>query len=170
MNLALITERMLQNADALRGLAGGIGEEQARWRPAPDQWSILEIVNHLLDEEQQDFRTRLDLLLHHPATPWPEIDPQGWCVERGYNQRDLPSSVAAFLGERQRSIAWLRGLQDPAWDNAYQHPLWGEIKAGTLLASWLAHDLLHIRQLAKLHFHFFRRQSEPYLTDYAGKW
>ena len=170
MDLDLITQRMSQNADAIHGLASGVGEEQARWRPAPEKWSLLEIVSHLADEERDDFRTRLDLLLHDPGKSWPGIDPQGWCAEHGYNDGDLAESLQDFLAERERSIAWLLGLQEPAWDNRYRHPLLGEIEAGSMMTSWLAHDLLHIRQLTKLHFDFFARRNRPYTGLYAGNW
>jgi len=170
MNLDLITTRMSQNGDAVRGLVKGVSMEQALWQQAPDKWSMVEIVSHLADEEREDFRTRLDLLLHHPGQTWPGIDPQGWSQERGYRDRDLQESLEDFLSERQSSIAWLRTLQEPRWDNIYQHPLLGEIKAGSILTSWLTHDLLHIRQLTKLHFDYFSRQTKPYSGDYAGKW
>jgi hypothetical protein len=170
MDLKYIGERLAQNADAVKGLVGGVGPEQARWQPTPGKWSLLEIINHLGDEERDDFRKRLDLLLHHPDQEWPGIDPEGWCVERKYNERELEPSLEDFLAERQSSIAWLRTLENPAWENSYQHPLLGEIKAGSLLNSWLAHDLLHIRQLTKLHFDYFTRRNKPYSVDYAGKW
>jgi hypothetical protein len=112
----------------------------------------------------------LDLLLHRPGQTWPGIDPQGWSQERGYRDRDLQESLEDFLSERQTSVAWLRSLREPRWDNTYQHPLLGEIKAGSILTSWLTHDLLHIRQLTKLHFDYFSRQARPFSGDYAGKW
>ena len=41
----------------------GLDEESARWRPGPARWSLLEILCHLLDEEREDFRRRIALLL-----------------------------------------------------------------------------------------------------------
>ena len=80
-----IIERMRANADVFDALTRGVSEEQARWKPASDQWSILEVVNHLADEEVEDFRHRLDLTLHRPGEPWPPIDPEVWARERQYN-------------------------------------------------------------------------------------
>jgi len=170
MNVAYFTVRLYKNLEAVQSLVRGVGEEQVRWKPVPEEWSILEVVNHLYDEEREDFRQRLDLLLHHPDRPWPDIDPEGWAVERRYNQRDLETSLNNWLEERQRSVSWLNGLSAPAWEARYEHPRAGELAAGDLLASWLAHDFLHLHQLAQLHWQYASLVANPYAVDYAGAW
>ena len=161
--------QMLEDGERVRTLCQGISEQQARWKPDPGSWSMLEVVNHLLDEEREDFRVRLDYTLHRPGEPWPPIDPGGWVTERAYNQRDAEESLAQFLSEREASITWLRGLSAPDWDAAYDAP-WGPIRAGDIFASWVAHDLLHMRQLLELHWAFIMIEMEPYRPDYAGEW
>jgi DinB superfamily len=162
-------DRFFNNVSVFRGLMRDVCEEQARWKPSPEKWSMLEVVNHLYDEERDDFRTRLDLLLHHPDKRWPPIDPPRWAVERKYNEREMGESLERFLQERERSIEWLKGLTEPDWESRYEHPQ-GVISAGDLLASWLAHDLLHIRQIARLHWQYLNLTSSPYQTAYAGEW
>ena len=169
MDMQRLLSRMAGNAEHVRALAQGVSEQQARWKPHPDSWSILEVINHLLDEERHDFRVRLDYTLHHPGVPWPSIDPGGWVTERRYNQRNLATSLADFLSEREASITWLRTLSTPDWNATHEAP-WGPIRAGDLFASWVAHDLLHIRQLVELHWAFTTRELAPYSPDYAGEW
>ena len=94
-----IIERLRANADVFDALTRGVSEEQARWRPASDKWSILEVVNHLADEEVEDFRHRIDLALHRPGEPWPPIDPEVWARERQYNSRELGQSVEGTVLE-----------------------------------------------------------------------
>ena len=106
----------------------------ARWKPAPDSWSILEVVNHLYDEEREDFRVRLDTILYHPGRPWPPINSTGWVTERAYNQRDLSHYAEAFLKERRKSLAWLRGLETPDWQASVTAPF-GQISAGDMFAA-----------------------------------
>ncbi|UCC64195.1 MAG: DinB family protein [Anaerolineae bacterium] len=170
MKLEFFIARLSQNAEAIQSLLSGVAGEQARWKPSPDEWSLLEVINHLYDEEQEDFRQRLDLTLHQPDQPWPDIDPQGWVVERGYNLRDLEASLENFLRERRRAVAWLASLSSPDWEARREHPQAGGLSAGDLLASWLAHDFLHLRQLVQLHWQTVSRLAEPYTTRYAGAW
>ena len=169
MNLPFYIDRLSHTVEVLGTLVQGVMPEQACWKPAADRWSILEVVNHLDDEERDDFRARLDSLLHHPGQPLPPIDPPRWAVERRYNERELKESLGRFLSERHKSLQWLRSLQDPNWENAYQLPH-GTIQAGDILVSWAAHDLLHVRQLAKLHWEYLNRESVPFQTQYAGAW
>jgi hypothetical protein len=170
LTIAEAASRLAASAETVRTLVDAAAAAQAAWRPAPGQWSILDVVNHLADEEAEDFRTRLDLLVTRPGEAWPPIDPEGWVVSRGYAARDLAESLARFGDERSRSLTWLRTLAVPDWNRAGDHPVAGPITAGSLLASWVVHDLLHVRQLARLHGAWVAARAEPHSTRYAGEW
>ena len=169
MDLDFATVQMANNAERIRALVQGVSDEQARWKTCPDSWSILEVVNHLYDEERDDFRARLDHILHSPGRPWPGIDPEGWVTERRYNQRDLKQSVRNLLRAREESLVWLRDLESPDWGAIYNAPF-GKMTAGDMLASWVAHDLLQMRQLVELHRAYAVRQVAPHSLEYAGPW
>ena len=160
---------LLQRGPGVFGtLLDGLDEDSMRWRPAPDKWSALEVICHLADEERQDFRLRLDLVLHDPGRPWPGIDPPAWVTERDYQGRTPSDAIDDFMHERAKSMIWLDSLEAPAWDNEHKHPSLGPLRAGDLLASWAAHDLLHLRQLTALRFHHLARAAAPYTPDYAS--
>jgi hypothetical protein len=169
MDLDQVIERMSANAGIMEGLTKGIGAEQARWKPAPDKWSILEVINHLYDEEREDFRQRLELVLSDPTLTWPSIAPQEWVTIRAYGERNLGESLSNFLTERQKSLAWLKNLRTPNFQNRHEHEA-GSLRAGDLLASWLAHDFLHIRQITRLHWQHLTAKADPFKTEYAGPW
>jgi hypothetical protein len=42
--------------------------------------------------------------------------------------------------------------------------------AGDMFASWIVHDILHLRQLVKLQWLSAIRELEPRKVDYAGLW
>jgi len=183
MDLAAARAQLAAHADAVAALVGTFDAEAARWRPAPDAWSALEVVCHLADEERDDFRTRVALTLQDPALPWPPIDPGGWVTARGYAERDLADALADFAAERRRTLAWLDTLAQaaaaPPWSNAARHPAGFTLRAGDLMASWLAHDLLHLRQLVELRYGALAAGRDPAATGapdggwdirYAGEW
>jgi hypothetical protein len=155
MDVEYFASRMATHAACIRALVEGITDEQARWKPDPTSWSILEVLCHLGDEEREDFRSRIDYTLHRPGEHWCRIDPAGWVTQRQYNQ--------------QESVGWLRALSSPAWDVIY-HTSWGPIAAGDLFAAWVAHDILHMRQLVELRWALTRADLEPRNLDYAGEW
>ncbi len=153
----------------IQAVLAGVDAEQARWKPDADSWSILEVVCHLVDEEREDFRTRLDHILMQAEGMPPGIDPQGWVTERGYNQRDFAEMVRQFADEREKSIMYLSKLDNPNWDNSITGP-WGTIHAGDMLLAWVNHDLLHLRQLVELQWAYAGTTFAPYSRDYAGEW
>lgn len=169
MDLGYAIQHLANHATIIHSLVGGVSLEQARWRPQSAAWSMLEVMHHLYDEEREDFRRRLDHVLHQPDQTWPSIDPVGWVLQRRYNEQDFEQTVTGFLRERDQSLGWLQSLESPDWLISYEAP-WGAIKAGDLLASWVAHDLLHVRQLVELHRAHLTRQLEPFRVEYAGQW
>ena len=152
-------------------VVNGISIDDARWKPTGEDWSILEILRHLGDEEVDDFRTRLRLTLENPAQEWPGIYPSDWAVQRKYNEANFDEAVSRFVDERAASIKWLRGLrEDVDWSIAHQHPKVGPIRAGDLLAAWAAHDCLHLRQISKRLYQLTQRDAGAFSVRYAGEW
>ena len=96
------------------------------------------------------------------------ISAEDW-QELGVGLIQRARALDAFLRERAASLEWLRGLHEPNWDATY-HARWGVLRAGDLLAAWLAHDHLHVRQLNELHYAYLAQQAAPYSVEYAGDW
>lgn len=168
-NAPALIARLESLGSVLTAMVAGVPRADAVWRPPSGAWSILEIVNHLADEESLDFRARVRLTLEDPAADWPAIHPSQWAVEKRYNDRDLAESAARFAAERRESIRWLRSLQSPDWSRAHMHPRAGPLSAGRLLGAWAAHDALHIRQIAKRFYELAPRDSGEEV-GYAGEW
>lgn len=160
------------NAPAIAALARAMPPERAYWRPTPEDWSAVEVVNHLADEETEDFRDLLDRILHRPEEPLPaDSGPTSdWVVARAYNERDFDESLSRFLREREASLAWLRSLGAPDWSRTAMNPSGRTRRAGDVLVAWAAHDLLHLRQLVEIQFAHRAADAAPYSVDYAGEW
>ncbi len=170
MGTPRLIDRLERFAQTLPAVVGDISPDDARWRPGDGAWSILEIVNHMADEEVGDFRTRLELTLRGAGEPWPPIDPEGWAIERRYNEQDPSATVDRFVLARRASVSWLRSLERPDWSKTHEHPKLGCMRAGDILAAWTAHDALHLRQIAKRLYQMIGRDAGEYSTRYAGQW
>ena len=169
MDYNKIVKELKRNADAFKTLLDKLSEEQYLWKQNPDKWCLLEIICHLCDEEREDFRKRTKLVLESPELPLPKIDPVGWVKERKYTEQDYTKKLNEFPAEREKSIEWLTSLQNPNWENAYEHPKFGKMSAKLFLSNWLAHDYLHIRQITKLKYDYLKFISGEDLS-YAGNW
>jgi len=131
-------------------------------------WCILEIVCHLYDEEREDFRTRLRSVLESPLASPPPIDPPAWVKERNYIDQDYGVMLQKFEEERKHSIVYLKSLDQPKWDNYYEHAHLGKLDGNHFLRNWLAHDYLHIKQIIQRKYQFLHSQTGD--ISYAGKW
>jgi len=162
-------DQLARNGDVFRALLNDLSLQEIIWKPAPEKWCAQEVACHLRDEEREDFRARLHSTLETPQLHWPKIDPAAWVAERRYMEQDFSTVLLEFLAERDASVAWLRGLGNAPWDNAYIHPKVGPVSCDLLLTNWVAHDLHHIRQLTNLRYGYLKANSTVPL-DYAGTW
>ncbi len=170
MDICHLIQRMEILPTTIDAMVAGLPESDWHWRPAEGGWSILEIVCHLVDEETTDFRVRIQITLQQDGRTWPSIDPEQAAIDRDYQNQSIPEQLARLQAERAASLEWLRQLQSPDWNAAYQHPTLGTIKAGDLMAAWAAHDALHIRQIAKRIYQLTLRDTAEFTTAYAGEW
>ncbi len=160
---------LVDSTDMIRALLAGITQDEARAKPSPDAWSMLELLCHLYDEEREDFREHLDFILHRQSEKWHRIDTEGWVTDRKYNEQDFREMKEKFFSERSKSLDWLKGLSNAAWDTSYTTEF-RTMNAWEMLASWVAHDNLALRQLVELRRVRLENLTKPYSIEYAGDW
>src|SRR5690606_24578543 len=170
MDFNYCVRELSANAAAIPHLVAGIDAEQARWKPSPNDWSVLEVICHLADEEREDFRARIRHVLSGTDQPAPPIDPQVWVTQRAYNQRDLGESVADYLQERQQSLEWLQGLTYVLWESSIPQSLVQGFRLVDLLFASVVYDLSHQRQLVKFKWSYELIANPPLYTGHPGKW
>jgi len=94
--------------------------EQARWRPAPKEWSVIEIVGHLADSERI-FSYRALCIARNDPTPLPGADLEAYVPAAGFESRALADVVGEYVTDgtpcHGSAPAWLEGCGvDPARD------------------------------------------------------
>ena len=132
----------------LRGLMTEISEEDARWKPAEDRFSIAEVLAHLSHSEGHCYRTRVDRFLAEELPAFEADDAQMY-LDR-YNNGDPEEDFAHFEDQRETNIELLRGLSADAGSRQAKHRAAGIITLNQMLHEWALHDLGHVRQIAEL--------------------
>lgn len=164
------TKTLSGNLAVYKQFLDGVSPDEAAWKPAPDRWSVLETLCHIIDIEVEDFRTDLNIILNRPESPWPRFDEMAWVTERKYNEQNFHEKIRQFAEERLKTVQWLKGLGNPDLDSLHSGNGTGgrRLSAGDIMVSWLAHDLFHFRQLSLLRFDLLNRESEDYSPKYSG--
>lgn len=132
----------------LRGLMCELSDEDARWKPAPDRFSVAEVLAHLSHSEGHCYRLRLDLFMSQEL---PRLEPDDAQMYLDlYRDRDPEGEFDHFEEQREANVEYLRGLDADAGRRRAIHPEAGEITLTQMLHEWALHDLGHIRQVAEL--------------------
>ena len=134
--------------DILRCLMSEVSEDDVRWKPAPDRFSIGEVLAHLSHSEGHCYRTRLDRFLSEER-PQFEPDDAQFHLEL-YRNADPEDSFDHFEEQRETNVEFLRSLPESAGKRVAYHREVGEITLDQMLHEWALHDLGHVRQVAEL--------------------
>jgi hypothetical protein len=169
MDINAVISEFENNKIIFKSLFSNLPSDFYLWRESENKWNLLEILCHLYDEERDDFRSRVKSVLEKPSVDFKPIDPEGWVNSRKYGEQNYSDKLTDFLYERDNSIEWLQQLQNPKWDNAYVHQKFGPLTAKMFLYNWLAHDYLHIRQIIRIKYSYFKSVSGENF-QYAGNW
>jgi len=134
----------------LGALARDFNEPQARVRPAPTAFALVEHAHHLLDLELEGYWVRVRRLLATDRPFLPDLDGAALARERQYIVKPLWAALTRFSAARAASVALLRSIPSSAWSRPGELEGAGPITLAGLVARWAAHDAGHGQELAAL--------------------
>ncbi len=134
--------------DILRGLMTELSDDDARWKPAPDRFSVAEVLAHLSHSEGHCYRMRLDRFLSEERPEFEPDDAQMYLEL--YRNADPEDAFDHFEEQRETNVEYLRGLATDTGERVALHKEFGEITLSQMLHEWTLHDLGHVRQVAEL--------------------
>ena len=148
LKIQMIAPQLQGNVGALFGLLDQVQDDFWQQHPDPEEWSILQIVCHLLESEGHVQRPRLQTILNDDspflaspkAPPGPASQP---CDDDGYRV------AKKFLTERQKTLAFLEQLQTSDWTRPARHSIFGPTSLLEMAHFTAQHDRLHLNQLCQ---------------------
>lgn len=152
----------------LRAMLAGLGGGWIHGNYGADTFSPFDVVGHLISGERTDWMVRARLILEHgTARPFAPYDRYAqFEASRG---KSIGQLLDEFEGLRRENLAALHGLKLTQSDLARcgTHPSLGEVTLGQLLATWAAHDLNHVSQIARAMAAQYAEAVGPW-RDYLG--
>lgn len=156
------TQRILSNAEGqdpikaqlttnkkLARLIKGIPAAKLRKRPAPDKWSVAEILAHLADVEIV-VGWRMRSILGSPGTPIQAFDQDAWVASGHYDKRDPRESVELHRALRDANLALLKSLTPEQWKQYGQHAERGQESIEHIVRMIAGHDNNHLQQIERI--------------------
>src|ERR1700721_78805 len=98
----------------LRGLMCDLSVEDTDWKPAPDRFSVAEVLAHLSHSEGHCYRARVDQFLSETR---PALEPDDAQMHLHlYRDADAEDAFDHFEDQRDTNIEFLRGFPAAAGD------------------------------------------------------
>jgi hypothetical protein len=121
------------------------------WKPAPDRWSIAEILEHLSHVEGHYFRAAVDRVLSGDPAGVEPYDQEAYAASGTYSGREPEESFAHWEEQREDNVDFLRDvLEERKLPRSGRHPVLGVVTVEDLLNEWAFHDIGHVRQILEL--------------------
>jgi hypothetical protein len=161
---------LTQSRQVLLDVIEGVTESQARWKPAPERWSIFEYVEHLAVSDDA-LVALIRRSLQTPAQPEAEDQRRQretrireTPIPRGVNHAppmlkpsgrfsSLADALKAFLAARQRTLEYASTTQEELRSHFSSHPVLGALDGYQWLVGNARHvetHAAHIRELRTL--------------------
>ncbi len=149
--------------DTLRALLSDLPAQWTHATDGPDSWSPFDVLGHLVHGERTDWIPRARLILaQQPDTTFAPFDRFAQFENsRGKTVADL---LDEFAEVRRESLATLAGWQltDAHLSLTGHHPAFGSVTLRQLISTWVAHDLGHTVQIARVMARQYRDAVGPW--------
>ncbi|HKB71171.1 MAG TPA: DinB family protein [Thermoanaerobaculia bacterium] len=134
---------------SLQALVSGLPVTWVRATEGEGTWSPYDVIGHLIHGERTDWIPRARHILADEKRPFDAFDRTAQFTES--EGRGIEELLATFAELRRENLSILLGMNLTIADlsRTGRHPELGEVTLGQLLATWVAHDLDHVSQIAR---------------------
>jgi hypothetical protein len=139
----------------LKAALKGVPKKVAEWTPAPGKWSILEIVCHMREMEEDAYLARYRRILAEDDPVLPDIDGDASALLHDYRARRLGEVLRDWTRLRRESLALLRGVKADQWSRRGTHETAGSLSMEDFLRRHaLGNDEAHLGQIEAIRRRF----------------
>jgi uncharacterized damage-inducible protein DinB len=145
-----LIETLKASRSALLQAASGVSPESAVLRPADGEWSVLEVLAHLVDVDYH-WATQALAMRDNPRHMFVGFDDAGWKEEHP-DIRETPfADVLTLLAESHESVLYhLASMSDDDLDAPGLHPRGIPHTVRDVFLRYPAHDEDHTRQIEEI--------------------
>ena len=147
----------------LRAMLSGLPSAWIDATEGPETWSPYVIVGHLIHGERTDWIPRAQVILAQGSdrrfTPYDRF--AQFRESKGKTLGELLDELEVLRTANLVTLAgWRLTTEQLALEGL--HPDFGEVTLGQLLATWVAHDLGHVAQIARVMAKQYREAIGPW--------
>ncbi len=134
----------------LRTLLAGLPQPWLEAHEGADSWNPYQVVGHLIDGERHDWIVRARIIITRESRRFEPFDRFAHLTwTRGQSLDELLDSFGKLRAANLGTLGEWR-LGEEMLDRTGVHPDFGVVTLRQLLATWVAHDLGHLGQIARV--------------------
>jgi uncharacterized damage-inducible protein DinB len=138
-----------RTTDALRTAIAGVSAAELSQPEAPGKWSMRHVVQHLADSDLVwAYRVRLVLAQDRPSLTG--YDQDLWADRLHYDRLPIDEGLDRFAVLRRSNLRLLAEATPADLQRVGVHAERGEESVALMIRLYAGHDLLHLRQLARI--------------------
>jgi DinB superfamily len=142
-------EAMRKAPKRFKKLVKQLSEKELAWKPAPNRWSIKEVLAHLADGEViLGARVRFVAAMDNP--PLPGYDQDLFVARLGIEQVKSKALFEAFTSMRALNVALLERLPKESFARSGLHAERGPESIRKMVDMYAGHDVLHEQQIERV--------------------
>lgn len=142
----VLLQALASTSNDLALMVRGVDDASSDRRPAGDQWSIADVVNHLVDVEER-YRRRLQRVLKEEKPRLPYMHPD----EQAHDpQVSLSTLLDRFKEERSKTMTFLKEIGPGDWQRRAVHESKGDVTLRFLVQYLVDHDIQHLNQIVEI--------------------
>jgi hypothetical protein len=135
--------------DAVRSAIAGLSASRLSEPESPGKWSVGHVVQHLADSDLVwGYRVRLVLAQERP--PLTGYDQDLWAERLHYDKLPIDEALDRFAVLRRSNLRLLANATPDDLHRVGVHAERGEESVSLMVRLYAGHDLLHVRQLARI--------------------
>ncbi len=142
-------EVLARTPDALVDAMQDVTEARVRQREAPGKWSIVHVLQHLADAELV-WAYRVRMILAHERPAITGYDQDLFANRLRYDEADPAAALEQFRVLRRANLALLERMPAADRQRVGVHAERGEESVDRMVRLNAGHDLLHLRQIARI--------------------
>ena len=108
-----LTAALSLQPDEMKSALGGLSDSQARFKPGPQEWSIKEVVSHLIDGERV-FSYRLLRVSRKDKTPLPGFEQDDYVREAKADEIAIADLIDEFTFLRRANLLAIKNMSASA--------------------------------------------------------
>ncbi len=141
-----VLDALATTPPAIRRAVGRASSRRLARRPAPREWSVTEVLGHLLDAEIA-LAFRIRKLAAEPGGAIVAWDQEKWTDELRHRRGDARTLLDAYTALRAANVEQVRRLTPAQRAAGGRHPEYGRLRVREMLEHWAEHDLNHLAQI-----------------------